>query len=113
MSDRTESKRGLVLVHTGEGRGKSTSAYGVILRMLGRKKRVALIQFLKRESGNWDEIRAFKELGLEPIKTGDGFTWTSKTSTRQERERCMAGKRRGLSSLPTNTNWWRSTSSLI
>ncbi|MCY4070461.1 MAG: cob(I)yrinic acid a,c-diamide adenosyltransferase [Chloroflexi bacterium] len=78
MSDKTESKRGLVLVHTGEGRGKSTSAYGVILRMLGRKKSVALIQFLKHESGNWGEIRAFKGLGLEPIKTGDGFTWTSK-----------------------------------
>ena len=78
MSDKTDSKRGLVLVHTGEGRGKSTSAYGVILRMLGRKKRVALIQFLKHESGNWGEIRAFKQLGLEPIKTGDGFTWTSK-----------------------------------
>ncbi len=78
MSEKTESKRGLVLVHTGEGRGKSTSDYGLILRMLGRKKRVALIQFLKHESGNWGEIRAFKQLGLEPIKTGDGFTWTSK-----------------------------------
>ena len=50
----------------------------MILRMLGRKKKVALIQFLKHESGNWGEIRAFRQLGLEPIKTGDGFTWTSK-----------------------------------
>lgn len=78
MSDDNERVRGLVLVHTGEGRGKSTSAFGVILRMLGRRKSVALIQFLKHESGNWGEIRAFKQLGLEPIKTGDGFTWTSK-----------------------------------
>jgi len=73
-----EQKRGLVLVHTGDGRGKSTSAFGVILRMLGRKKQVALIQFLKHESGQWGEVRALRQLGLEPIKTGDGFTWTSK-----------------------------------
>ena len=70
--------RGLVLVHTGDGRGKSTSAFGVILRMLGRGKRVALIQFLKHEGGQWGEVRALRQLGLEPIKTGDGFTWTSK-----------------------------------
>ena len=76
----TNSKleRGLVLVHTGDGRGKSTSAFGVILRMLGRNKRVALIQFLKHEAGQWGEVRALRQLGLEPIKTGDGFTWTSK-----------------------------------
>ena len=78
MSANTNDQRGLLLVHTGDGRGKSTSAYGVILRMLGRKKNVALIQFLKHESGNRGEIRAFRQLGLEPIKTGDGFTWTSK-----------------------------------
>ena len=75
MSDTSDKQRGLVLVHSGEGRGKSTSAYGVILRMPGRQKRVALIQFLKHESGQWGEIRAFKQLGLEPIKTGDGFIW--------------------------------------
>ncbi len=74
----SKERRGLALVHTGDGRGKSTSAFGVILRMLGRKKRVALIQFLKHESGQWGEVRALRQLGLEPIKTGDGFTWTSK-----------------------------------
>ena len=77
MSERKQ-KKGLVLVNTGDGRGKSTSAFGVILRMLGRKKRVALIQFLKHEGGQWGEVRALRRLGLQPIKTGDGFTWTSK-----------------------------------
>jgi cob(I)alamin adenosyltransferase len=72
------SQRGLVLVNTGEGKGKTTAALGVILRMLGRKKRVALIQFLKHEGGQWGEIRALKSLGLDAVKTGDGFTWTSK-----------------------------------
>ncbi len=77
MSQR-KRRRGLVLVNTGDGRGKSTSAFGVILRMLGRKKPVALIQFLKHETGQWGEVRALRQLGLQPIKTGDGFTWTSK-----------------------------------
>ena len=72
------ARRGLVLVNTGDGRGKSTSAFGVILRMLGRGKKVALIQFLKHEGGQWGEVRALRQLGLEPIKTGDGFTWTSR-----------------------------------
>jgi cob(I)alamin adenosyltransferase len=75
---RNRTKRGLILVNTGEGKGKTTAALGVILRMIGRKKRVALIQYLKHESGNWGEIRALQQLGLEAIKTGDGFTWTSK-----------------------------------
>ena len=77
MNER-QARRGLVLVNTGDGRGKSTSAFGVILRMLGRKKKVALIQFLKHEGGQWGEVRALKALGLEPIKTGDGFTWVSR-----------------------------------
>jgi cob(I)alamin adenosyltransferase len=72
------TKRGLVLVNTGEGKGKSTAAFGVILRMLGRKKRVALVQFLKHEGGQWGEIRALAQLGLDVEKTGDGWTWTSK-----------------------------------
>jgi cob(I)alamin adenosyltransferase len=75
---RNRTKRGLVLVNTGEGKGKSTAAFGVILRMLGRNKRVALVQFLKHESGQWGEIRALARLGLEVVKTGDGWTWTSK-----------------------------------
>ncbi len=75
---RNRTKRGLVLVNTGEGKGKSTAAFGVILRMLGRKKRVALVQFLKHEGGQWGEIRALAQLGLDAIKTGDGWTWKSK-----------------------------------
>jgi cob(I)alamin adenosyltransferase len=77
-SERGTAKRGLVLVNTGDGKGKSTAAFGVILRMLGRKKRVALVQFLKHEGGQWGEIRALAQLGLEAVKTGDGWTWTSK-----------------------------------
>ena len=73
----SKERRGLALVHTGDGRGKLASAFGAILRMLGRKKRVALIQFLKHESGQRGDARSLRQLGLAPIKTGDGFTWTS------------------------------------
>lgn len=75
---RNRTKRGLVLVNTGQGKGKTTASLGVVLRMLGRKKSVAMVQFLKHESGQWGEIRALRQLGLEVIKTGDGWTWTSK-----------------------------------
>ncbi|MEO0563481.1 MAG: cob(I)yrinic acid a,c-diamide adenosyltransferase, partial [Chloroflexota bacterium] len=73
---KNRTKRGLVLVNTGHGKGKSTAAFGVILRMLGRKKQVALVQFLKHETGKWGEIRALEQLGLDAVKTGDGFTWS-------------------------------------
>lgn len=72
------ARRGLVLVNTGDGKGKTTAALGVILRMLGRNKRVALVQFLKHEGGQWGEVRALARLGLESVRTGDGWTWTSK-----------------------------------
>lgn len=78
QSNKSRTARGLVLVNTGDGKGKSTAAFGVILRMLGRKKRVALVQFLKHEGGQWGEIRALAQLGLDAVKTGDGWTWTSK-----------------------------------
>lgn len=71
-------RQGRILVNTGKGKGKSTAAFGTMLRMLGRKKAVCLIQFLKSETGKWGELRALESLGAEIIKTGDGFTWLSK-----------------------------------
>jgi len=75
---RNRTKRGLVLINTGDGKGKTTASLGVILRMLGRKKKVALVQFLKHEGGQWGEVRGLRDLGLDATKTGDGWTWTSK-----------------------------------
>ncbi len=70
--------QGLVVVNTGDGKGKTTAALGVLLRAWGRGMRVCMIQFLKHEAGNWGEVRAAHKLGIEWIKTGDGFTWTSR-----------------------------------
>jgi cob(I)alamin adenosyltransferase len=70
-------KKGLVLVNTGLGKGKTTAAFGVLFRAWGRGMRVCVIQFLKHQNGNWGEVRAAKKLGIEWLRMGDGFTWTS------------------------------------
>lgn len=70
--------RGLLIVNTGDGKGKTTAALGMVLRAWGRGLRVCVIQFLKAETGQWGEVKAARKLGLEWHKTGDGFTWTSK-----------------------------------
>lgn len=73
-----KSTRGLVIINTGDAKGKTTAALGVILRAWGRGMRICMIQYLKHEAGGWGEVRAAQKLGIEWIKTGDGFTWTSK-----------------------------------
>jgi cob(I)alamin adenosyltransferase len=71
-------KKGLVIVNTGDGKGKTTAALGVVLRAWGRGMRVVVIQFIKNEHGRYGEVRAAEKLGIEWLTTGDGFTWTSK-----------------------------------
>jgi cob(I)alamin adenosyltransferase len=71
-------KKGLLIVNTGDGKGKTTAALGMVLRSWGRGFRICVIQFIKAETGQWGEIKAAKKLGIEWHATGDGFTWTSK-----------------------------------
>ena len=72
------TKKGLLIVNTGDGKGKSTAAFGTVLRAWGRGFRICVVQFIKAETGQWGEIKAAKKLGIEWVTTGDGFTWTSK-----------------------------------
>jgi cob(I)alamin adenosyltransferase len=72
------AKKGLVIVNTGNGKGKSTAAFGLLLRAWGRGLRVCVVQFIKSETGKWGEIKAAQKLGIDWFTTGDGFTWTSK-----------------------------------
>ena len=67
----------LVLVNTGDGKGKSTAAFGTMLRSVARGWPVAVIQFLK--SGNWNvgEEKIGRQLGVDWWALGDGFTWDS------------------------------------
>lgn len=71
-------KKGLVIVHTGHGKGKTTAALGLMLRAWGRGQRVCAIQFIKNEGAQFGEHKAAKKLGIEFISAGDGFTWLSK-----------------------------------
>ena len=71
-------RQGLLIVNTGNGKGKSTAAFGTLLRAWGRGLRVCVIQFIKAETGTWGEVRAAEKLGIEWHISGDGFTWRSK-----------------------------------
>ncbi len=71
-------KKGLLIVHTGDGKGKSTAAFGMLLRAWGRGMKVCVIQFIKSETGKWGEVKAAQKMGIEWLTTGDGFTWLSK-----------------------------------
>ena len=75
-------RRGLIIVNTGDGKGKSTAAFGLALRAFGRQhvhgKQVRIFQFMKVPSARFGEHRMFEQLGI-PIKgLGDGFSWKSK-----------------------------------
>ena len=79
--------QGLVIVHTGDGKGKTTAALGLLLRAWGQGLRVAMFQFIKAKSGNWGESRAARKMDVEIVPLGSGFTWTS---TDLERDRALA-----------------------
>lgn len=68
----------LVVVNTGDGKGKTTAALGVLFRAWGRGMRVIMLQFIKATTSNYGEDRAAKKLGVEIIPLGGGFTWLSK-----------------------------------
>ena len=70
--------QGLVIVNTGNGKGKTTAALGTLFRAWGRDMRVCVVQFMKAETGNWGEVRAARKLNLDWHTMGDGFTWLSK-----------------------------------
>jgi cob(I)alamin adenosyltransferase len=71
-------RQGLVLVNTGNGKGKSTAAFGTLFRAWGRGMRVCVIQFIKAETSNYGEIQGARKLQIEWHSMGDGFTWLSK-----------------------------------
>ena len=71
-------RRGLVIVHTGHGKGKSTAAFGLALRAHGRGKAVKIFQFMKVPSARFGEHRLFAELGVPIEGLGDGFSWKSR-----------------------------------
>jgi len=70
-------RRGLVIVNTGDGKGKSTAAFGLALRAHGRGKKVKIFQFMKVPTARFGEHRMFEQLGIPIEGLGDGFSWKS------------------------------------
>lgn len=91
MQTKTEEK-GLIIVHTGAGKGKSSSAFGMIMRCIAHQMPCAVVQFIK---GNWStgEREFLRERFAAECKfvvSGEGFTWET-----QDRERDIAAARNG------------------
>lgn len=85
IAETEDPERGLILVYTGNGKGKSSSAFGVITRALGWGQSVGVVQFIK---GKWisGERQFFQKLGSVDWHTmGEGFTWDT-----QDRDRDIA-----------------------
>jgi cob(I)alamin adenosyltransferase len=72
------TQKGLLIVYTGQGKGKTTAALGVVLRAWGREMRVGGVQFFKHTNANFGELRALAKMQVELTPMGDGFTWTSR-----------------------------------
>ncbi|MEM6562927.1 MAG: cob(I)yrinic acid a,c-diamide adenosyltransferase [Pseudomonadota bacterium] len=91
METKTEEK-GLIMVHTGSGKGKSSSGFGMIMRCIAHEMPCAVVQFIK---GNWDTgektfLRTRFEKECQFFVSGEGFTWET-----QDRERDIAAAQNG------------------
>lgn len=97
VASKTILEKGLLMVHTGPGKGKSTAALGLVVRMLGQARKVGVVQFIK---GAWDtgERRMLQQLGGERLAwhtMGEGFTWETQDRTRDVTA-CAAAWQRAL-----------------
>ena len=89
LATKTE-ERGLLIVHTGKGKGKSTAAFGLVLRCLGHGMRVGIVQFVKGvwSTGERVALERFGDL-VTCRAMGEGFTWET-----QDRARDIAAAER-------------------
>ena len=84
-------EKGLLMVHTGTGKGKSTAAFGLALRMIGRGRKVGVVQFIKGAWSTGEKI-ALEDMAPEFVEwhaLGEGFTWET-----QDKERDIAACKR-------------------
>ncbi len=83
---RATEERGVIVLHTGNGKGKSSAAFGMVARALGHELQVAVIQFSKAANSSGEERFFRRQPGLAYHVMGEGFTWET-----QDRERdCRA-----------------------
>jgi len=84
MGRSRENQRGMTLVYTGDGKGKTTSALGLALRGIGRGFKVKIYQFIKSPERTYGEKIALEKLGVEMEQLGIGFTWTKTPEEHRE-----------------------------
>ncbi|MEN6585409.1 MAG: cob(I)yrinic acid a,c-diamide adenosyltransferase [Sulfuricella sp.] len=87
---RAGDERGLLIVLTGNGKGKSSSAFGMVARALGHGMKVGVAQFIKSRTDTGEEAFFSRQPGVEWHVLGDGFTWDT-----QDRAQDIATARRG------------------
>ncbi|WP_276355594.1 cob(I)yrinic acid a,c-diamide adenosyltransferase [Cohnella caldifontis] len=99
--DKPSKERGLTLVYTGDGKGKTTAAMGLAVRAAGRGFKVLVIQFIKSPQRTYGEKLVFDKLGIEIVQKGIGFTWLKTPEEHREalrtawaftKERIQAGE---------------------
>lgn len=73
--DRANQEKGLLLVHTGNGKGKSSAAFGMVTRALGHNMRVGVAQFIKGRSDTGEEAFLRHQPGVIWYVLGEGYTW--------------------------------------
>lgn len=73
--DYKEKTHGLLMINTGNGKGKTTAALGVLFRAAGRGMNCCMVQFMKSKTDRYGEHEACEQLGIEVHTMGDGFTW--------------------------------------
>ena len=77
-------RRGLFLLYTGDGKGKTTASLGVTLRAIGRGLHVEYLQFIKNPQRTYGEQLALQKLGVDMKQMGIGFTWTKTPEEHRE-----------------------------
>lgn len=77
-----QTAKGLLLIHTGNGKGKSTAAFGLLARALGHGMKAAVVQFIKGRSDTGEEAFFRDNANLTWHVMGDGFTWETQNAER-------------------------------
>jgi len=76
--DYRENTKGLLMVNTGDGKGKTTASIGLLVRAAGRGLKCCMIQFMKSKTDRYGEHESLEKLGIEVHTMGAGFTWDTK-----------------------------------
>ena len=87
-----QTDRGVLVVNTGNGKGKSSSAFGMVARALGHGMRVAVVQFIKGSFATGEEAFFRRQPGVEYHVMGEGFTWETQDADRDRRAALAAWK---------------------